>query len=218
MSLHCLSGRLHEIQNRSRPAALEPYSSQNLPTNVPAETGSQRESFERPGNTVIDMVSLKAHNSPETSMDSKSTMKPAMPMGTAGEVVAEGNAGASSTWLLAARSFAQPSSKTLGTNKLSICWCSVCVSSMPLNSELVKTPCHTGFQASSPSLSKLQYQRSISGALCLLRLLGFFSQHAAELLIDKACGLATCRVWFEPALSHACCSCLLTSSLVAKIL
>ena len=126
MSLHRLSGRLHEIQNRSRTAALEEFSSQDLPRNGPAETESQRDSFEQPGNTVIDMVSLKAHNSPETSKDSrtsKSRMKPGM--ATAGDVVAESNAGTSSTWLLAARSFAHSSSKTLGANTLIICWCSL---------------------------------------------------------------------------------------------
>lgn len=117
MSLHRLSGRLHEMQKRSRTTALKADLSQDLLTNepvAPAESEPQRDSFEQTGNTVIDMVNSESRESPETSMNSiTSKSRPAMAV--ASEAVAEGNKGTSSTWLLAAQSFVQPSAGDPGT-------------------------------------------------------------------------------------------------------
>ena len=113
MTSHRLSGRLHEIQNQSRPAAAKVIMPADMPSGAPIENEPHRESIEQPGNTVIDMGSLKAEYSQDSISLPKSqraSLKPAM--ATASEEVVEGNAGASSAWLLAARSFTSKHQQT----------------------------------------------------------------------------------------------------------
>lgn len=106
MSFHRLSGRLHEIQNRTRAAGRKVPAPQVLSNKIPVDNEPPRESFERPGSTVIDMTSLRARYSQDSILQPKVQEVSSKPSkATAREEVAEGNAGASSAWLLAAKSF-----------------------------------------------------------------------------------------------------------------
>lgn len=107
MSFHRLSGRLHEIQSRTRPATRQGPMPQVLSKRqMPGDNEPPRESFEHPGSTVIDMTSLRARYSQDSISQPKTQGVVSKPsMATAREEVAESNAGASSAWLLAARSF-----------------------------------------------------------------------------------------------------------------